>query len=560
MPASIPTIEDFFSPEVKALSLPSKIRATSNISGRALTANQKPIGDGFTPSELSTALTLSQGHWQPQQPYDAATIGQLSPGSRRVSFTARVVNLYDRMVQSKRPKAAKGCLKVLLRDDEAALLVSLWYAQSIYDLRLGSLVTIWTTHVSPISTTSDVVTPRPASLLTSIFPERDVGSHLMVLEEDSKNCDWYRTPLGLGLSTSLPGLMSLKAFMEEGGSEVHDAKVLVYVKAISPASTSLTFLPITLQDTSTKDQAVPVRKLGIADESFEVLLHLFGPLMNSTSILKSNETVLLISYPGWRPSQKLSIKARTQIDINPLLPDAEWLRQLAMQANHSINEAKPPWERKYHFLSDHSGLYVFVRDPLADPFKHLVFPNLVSPSPLLFNLASLSACLDVSSQPFTGYLPLVITRVNLTSLTTSAQLFSMQHCYMPIFANSPSPKLCEQCGLPVPLRLNPCVIGGLVDETGYLGATSDVGLFGHARSVFHRKKGRMIWTDEAWADLFGRSPEAMAALTLEEELGLKPFSSLRYLDQRLAWMRVIMLVGWTGNWGGGRLCVLRVVG
>lgn len=123
MPATVPTIEDFFSLEVQSHSSPLKPRATSCISGRALTANPKPVGDGFTPSELSTALTLSQGHWQPQQPYDDASIGQLSPGSRRISFTARVVNLYDRIVQSKVPKAAKGCLKVLLRDDEAALLV-----------------------------------------------------------------------------------------------------------------------------------------------------------------------------------------------------------------------------------------------------------------------------------------------------------------------------------------------------------------------------------------------------------------------------------------------------
>lgn len=195
-----------------------------------------------------------------------------------------------------------------------------------------------------------------------------------------------------------------------------------------------------------------------------------------------------------------------------------------------------------------------------------VFPSLTSPPPRLFNLASLSACLDVSSDPFTAYLPLIIIYANLSSLAASEQLFSMQHCHMPIFANSPFPKPCEQCSLSVPLRLNPSIIGGLVDETGCLvGGNSGGGGSGFLSptksSVFHnRRNSRLIWTDEAWTDLFGRTPEAMATLALEEELGITRSSSLRYLEQRLAWMRVIMLVGWTGNWGGGRLCVLRVVG
>lgn len=112
-----------------------------------------------------------------------------------------------------------------------------------------------------------------------------------------------------------------------------------------------------------------------------------------------------------------------------------------------------------------------------------------------------------------------------------------------------------------------------------------------------------MWSDEAWADLFGRVPEEMARLAVaasattavgnengngeaegkgrvevEEEEDIREGRRkgervggneeakrlLKYLEERLTWMRVILLVGWTGSgkegWGGGRLCVLRIVG
>lgn len=123
MSLKFPRIEDFFQPTLSPVSSPTKTKTQNVTSDRVLGTVNEPIGDGFTFSERSKELILSQDDWQPQQPYDHVTIGQLSPGPRRVNFTARVINLYDRPVQSKLPKAAKGCLKVLVRDDEATLLV-----------------------------------------------------------------------------------------------------------------------------------------------------------------------------------------------------------------------------------------------------------------------------------------------------------------------------------------------------------------------------------------------------------------------------------------------------
>jgi hypothetical protein len=62
-------------------------------------------------------------HWQPQHDYEDVSIGELASGPRRVSFTARIVNLYDQSVHSKLPKLAKGCLKILVKDGSALILV-----------------------------------------------------------------------------------------------------------------------------------------------------------------------------------------------------------------------------------------------------------------------------------------------------------------------------------------------------------------------------------------------------------------------------------------------------
>jgi hypothetical protein len=57
--------------------------------------------------------------------YEEVSIKDLVPGPKRVSFTGRVVNIYDQNVESKMPKAAKGCLKLLVKDASAMILVRL---------------------------------------------------------------------------------------------------------------------------------------------------------------------------------------------------------------------------------------------------------------------------------------------------------------------------------------------------------------------------------------------------------------------------------------------------
>ena len=62
--------------------------------------------------------------WNPSQTYETLLIGELEPGPKRVTFMARIVNIYDRPTASTSPRAAKGCLKILAKDDTGCILVS----------------------------------------------------------------------------------------------------------------------------------------------------------------------------------------------------------------------------------------------------------------------------------------------------------------------------------------------------------------------------------------------------------------------------------------------------
>ena len=83
------------------------------------------IGDKSIGSELRSKGAVMPSHWRPQHDYEDVSIGELASGRRRVSFTARVVNLSHRSVHGKMPRQAKGCLNVLVKDDSALILVCL---------------------------------------------------------------------------------------------------------------------------------------------------------------------------------------------------------------------------------------------------------------------------------------------------------------------------------------------------------------------------------------------------------------------------------------------------
>ena len=136
---------------------------------------------------------------------------------------------------------------------------------------------------------------------------------------------------------------------------------------------------------------------------------------------------------------------------------------------------------------------------------------------------------------------------------------------MPIYSNSTTGK-CGWCGTETKLRINPDVVGGMADESG--GFLVDV--FGQKTTAKNRRNSTnpLIWSDQAWTDLLGRSPEDLAEFCREvDDAGcgiaskqkMENAKLLRYLEQRLTWMRVVLAVGWLDEVDGGVLAVLGIV-
>lgn len=233
------SIQSFFQPEVPSAQRTQKPAAHHQPSNTS---------DGFTSSEIEAALHPSLHKWQPRTTYNDTDIRDLVAGPGCVALMGRVVNFHDVATPSKMPKAAKGCLKLTVKDNTGAFTVStpsnysasleppaytraqvkLWYARVDYDLHLGLLVSIWTPHVSNAESSS--LTVRDASLVTSIFPERDNSCYFMVQEQSDEGV-MCKTPLGYRDGKQLDGLMTLKSFIE-GGHELADGKILVCVKSI----------------------------------------------------------------------------------------------------------------------------------------------------------------------------------------------------------------------------------------------------------------------------------------------------------------------------------------
>lgn len=101
------------------------------------------------------------------------------------------------------------------------------------------LVSIWTPHISKAESSSPTL--QAASLVTSIFPERDDSCYFMVQEQSDEGV-LCKTPLGYRDGKQLDGLLTLKNYVD-GGHEVPSCKVLVCVKSIGARKTCKRSLP-----------------------------------------------------------------------------------------------------------------------------------------------------------------------------------------------------------------------------------------------------------------------------------------------------------------------------
>jgi len=106
----------------------------------------------------------------------------------------------------------------------------------------------------------------------------------------------------------------------------------------------------------------------------------------------------------------------------------------------------------------------------------------------LYTVADLDGFARVApGEVFQGFLSVVVMEVKLLEVKKRGMLFGGECCAMPIYANATSAK-CRGCDEEVALRLNPKVLGQIVDETACISS------------------GKLLFSDKAWRELFGREP------------------------------------------------------
>ncbi|KAJ4290447.1 hypothetical protein N0V90_010663 [Kalmusia sp. IMI 367209] len=423
-------------------------------------------GDGFTSEERERPSPTSIG-WTPALEYEESDIGSLSPGPRHLTLMGRIVNFYTIAKPSKCPKAAQGYIKIMLADDTGAMTVRLWYAKTEYRLKLGQLITLWTVHVSSGDGQLGLA-PSAAPLFTSVFPEGERHCHFMV-HERSDDGTMFKRPFGAKDSQVLPGLMTLKNF-GDGGFDVDE---------------------FTNKNGTTSE----LISIGIFDDTSEAYLTLYGSVSMSASTWQPCCTILLIANPGWRIDTiaKLSLNANTQIHIDPNMADARYVRALAQRLT-----------KKEH---------------VNPPFPHDVFDADEAETAavrILYKLSEIDEFVRSNpSEKAVGYISVLITELHIVTNYKRGMLMSTECCGIPLFANSVKAK-CTRCDKEAMLRINPRILGSIIDETGQIGT------------------GKLIFADAAWEQLLGRSAQQLVAA---------PLDVMRYLEQRLLFLRLTLGFG-----------------
>ena len=113
MAHQFPSIQSFFQSEI-----PTAMKAPMSPAPLA------EAGDGFTPEEIQATLKTTLHKWQPRCEYPEIDISSLEPGPGCFELKGRVVNMQDEKQSStKMPHAAKGCLKLIVRDDTGVISV-----------------------------------------------------------------------------------------------------------------------------------------------------------------------------------------------------------------------------------------------------------------------------------------------------------------------------------------------------------------------------------------------------------------------------------------------------
>lgn len=212
--------------------------------------------------------------------------------------------------------------------------MKLYFINKPYTLKLGLLITIWTPYIGTVTNNKNFIIPN-APNTTSIFPGREGSVHI-VIHQNSDIGETCRIPLEYKKGKALPGLMTLKSFID-GGYEIRDSKVLGCVKSIGP----------TKKITNKKGITSDLTEVTIFDDTAEIVLKLWGTYKLSARDWTPSRTILLFSNPTFRLEHRrscsLGVSHATMVDVYPDFPDADWLRKFAASLNkkESVDQRFP---------------------------------------------------------------------------------------------------------------------------------------------------------------------------------------------------------------------------
>ena len=151
---------------------------------------------------------------------------------------------------------------------------------------------------------------------------------------------------------------------------------------------------------------------------------------------------------------------------------------------------------------------------------------------------------------FVGYISAILMKLDLVDLYRRAELFCAScDCGNIVFSNSRW-SACKSCaasshihGKRLALHLNSQALAEVADETG--GFTQ-----GH----------NLLVDDMVWERLLGQNAELLEArFSSHDRTSSEAVQLLGHWEQSVQYLRLTLVVGWSGSWGGGRMIVLDVL-
>ncbi|OTB07056.1 hypothetical protein M426DRAFT_257448 [Hypoxylon sp. CI-4A] len=499
MAAPFPSIQSFYSRELPPGSQEENTGPSDQV---------KP-GDGFTSSEIETAVNPLSRPWKPSRHYEACAISLLETGPHNYKISGRIVNF---TIDHK----DLGHHFLVVTDGTRAIAVRLYYIKaSDYQLLFGQRVTIWTAFIVDPSASDSGNIPF-CTAATNLYPGRNIATHVVIHDDvpGSDSDSILRCPLECNLTDYeyLPNLMTLKAFLASG-YDAGSGKILVCVRSVGPRRTL----------TSKKHQTTfDMVEVGIFDDTETCTLKLWGDKIRSAKSWVPNQTILLISKPTHQiraSSSELGIGTNSMIDVNPIFPDVDWLRKKVknMTKERRVHVSFPSSTWDTEIAMHGPGRTLFTIAEIEDQVRH-----------------------PESVIDFTGKLYVMINEMKLMENWRKGTLCCVECCGVPVYANR-SIAICKNCDSVKQLALNPRVIGSMIDESGMITG------------------GKLVWRDEAWTQLFSesRAAESMVEgkeVDLVEELIVVGINVLKGMEETLLYSHVTLTFGWSSELE--RLCIM----